>query len=279
MTRKKNKHKRQSYKKILVDNSVQIERIKYPEDVQQELDSLSNEYHFFTSHFAIHEFKVGFVFSLIQYYFLVDISPKPSDAIMIWSEKYGREPKYGLIMQGQIQRINESVEPAKDKATYLKRLELIILDVLATFENRIEGNVGDFVSDAIVKYPITDKDSYEGFSQLIKSRKTMIPMTSFWQKNSTHLDAILASEQVKKELPKIHKRLEKIKAQFSKADTTQINRGIGDAVIAVDSPKEYLILAYDSSFSFLCPCLKKEYKILEKKPKLPLLEKLLLAKL
>lgn len=257
----KKKHK--ALNKLLLDTSVQIERIKFPE-LDIELDKLAASNDIYSLNYCLYEYKTGFIKSLIDYYVLVKLYNDPAKANMKWSDKYSRDLKYFAILQGVLQRLNNSFT-SMDVETYLRQLEVSILYISETFKMKLKDIVGSFPKNEIVRFSIFSAEDYNEFIKLVNDAK-IIPMIDFWKSHRSELEAIVASIDLQKYYTKLHVKLNKILIDISMSDKHRINHGIGDAVIAVDLPSLWTIGTLDGSFDYLCPPLHKQVLKFSKSP-------------
>ncbi|MEA2056092.1 MAG: hypothetical protein U9O78_00020, partial [Patescibacteria group bacterium] len=183
-------------------------------------------------------------------------------ALNKWSDKRGRDPKYQLINQGVLARLHPRIS-FNDTQGYLDKLEANIIYFLVSFNNGLKAKCGQFAGDDVVKYDIYDRSSYKGFIELYDSRKK-IPLEKFWKDNDESLDELIKNQELKKYYEKFHDSLVKIHSDRKKADSFRVNKTIGDAVIAVDAPKKYIIVTIDRIFKYLADSLNKSLLVLPK---------------
>lgn len=262
--KKKSNRQKQKSKKVcrkgkyaLLDTSFQIERLKYENEYDACINELRKTYDIYSSYFVLYEFKVSLVRSVITFYDLVSLYSDPSKAIAKLSDTFGREPKNQVIIQSVLQRIYDSID-TKDTDSYLRKIEVIIVYIQQVFFHGLKGLKGDFSRDEIVRYKIETNDDYKGFVELYDKRKS-IPLDVFWSKHVEELQLLLQSELLEKEYEKLYKYLKKISGDSKEANNYRINHSVGDAVIAIDCPRRYAVVSLDTSFSYLCPALGKEY--------------------
>ncbi len=260
MMKKANKQKKIEPKdKFLLETSAQISRLT-PSPKKAAVDQLSKAGYIYTSHFVLYEFKTGLIKNILDYYFLVKITPTPAEAMMIWVNKWGREVKNKGILDAKIAQLFGSIDTANTQR-YLRQIRAVVFDLITNFETGIIGLIGEFGSDQIVKSDLFTEVDYKNFIDLYKTRK-FISLQSFWKNHITELQKI-TSESAKMSatdgLKKIHKFLVEIKADLTKADKHDHSKGVGDAVIAVDMPSAMKLVSLDHSFATLCPLIDKKY--------------------
>lgn len=254
----KRKHNPKSLKeKVLLETSVQINKL-LPSD-EDSVRKLSSTYDTYSSYFVLYEFKSGFIRSLIDFYFTVDAYDDVALGISKWSKKFQtREIKSKLILEALMARLYKSIQTS-DTKKYLRQVEGVIFYSLANFENGLRSIVGDFGSDQIIKQEINSKEDYQQFLDKYKQRK-IIPLQGFWSKHTNELKTLIANKSklgVSQSLKKIHKKLILIEKDIKKCDSFNINKSIGDVVIAIDCPKSMLVASFDKSFETLFPILGK----------------------
>lgn len=259
---KKNQRRKKKIKKLrrgaLLDTSIQFERIKFP-SFNKSTSLLNGKYRIYSSYYSLYEFKTGIILSLIDYYFQIELRDNVSEALAIWSDKWGRNPKYLLILQSVMSRLNNSIN-TRDIKAYLRQVEVSIIQFSIEFHDRLSGLMGSFGNDEIVKFNITDRDSFQPFWDIYYNRD-LLPMAEFWLVNSQALATLIAQTDLEVNYSKLYKRLKKIHENTLNSDKLKtVNRGVGDAIIAIDCPKQFLLVTTDSSFDILCPALGKSHK-------------------
>lgn len=259
----KKKNNRKNSKSFLLDTSIFIEKCKYP-GIQKFLEKKKSGGHRLVSaFFVLYEYKIGFVMGLIDFYFMVEAYDEIDKALVKWSEKWGRASKNALIYTAMILRIVKSIDN-DDIKSFLEKLEYVIFDEVNNFDTFLDGLVGDFQNDEIVRFRIRTKDDFFDFKNLYNQRKT-IPLDNFWEKNIDSLKKMLNSEELKKKYNKIFKHLKSIEEDCVKANNFHCNRTIGDAVIATDCSTKRILLSKDKSFEVLCTSLNKKFEIIKTK--------------
>lgn len=240
--------------KYLLDTSIQISRCNPSE--QKFVDQNLKNAKIYTSYFVRYEFLTGFIKSLIDYYFLVNITESPAIAMGIWSNEFGRATKFKTLLDAELASMAESVV-FHPKEAYLRQIEAVIFTFYSIFETDVIY-VGDFGSDDIVKTNINSSNDYQSFLDKIKLRP-FIPLNEFWSKHLTDLGLITTSldNSRRKPIIRLNKMLKKIQEDCLEANSNNINRSIGDVVIAVDCPKNLILLTTDSRFELLCPAIDK----------------------
>jgi hypothetical protein len=261
--KKNNNQKKISY---LLDTSIQIEKCKYPKEVSNFLEKKrSGECDFVSSFFVLYEFRTGLLKSIIDFYFSVKAYNDISYAFAKWSDKFQfRQVKNIVAIQAVVYRITQSIK-TNDIDDYLKKLQAVIFHLEVNFSTHLSSIVGEFQNDELIKLSIKNENEYKEFSDAYNKRKC-IPLISFWEKYSQELDSLLSDKdfQSEKKLQSMYKYLQDIKIDVYNSNKINHNKGIGDAVIAVDCGKKRTIMSFDNSFSFLCPPLNRKFEILNK---------------
>lgn len=253
--------KKDAVRKYLLDTSIQIERVKFS-DFDKKISQLASSGSLYTSNFVYYEYKVGIILSFIEFYYVVKAYNDVSIALNKWSDRIGRDPKYQLINQGILAKVNKSIN-FSDVQDYLDKLEATILYLIHYFDRNIKGRCGNFAGDEIVKFDLYNSSSYQAFKELYESRKKM-PLVAFWQQNHESLVKLVNCRLLEDKYKKFHSYLSQIKDDISKADSYWPNKMTGDAVIAADSPRDYVIITLDNIFEHLATALNKEFSILKK---------------
>lgn len=257
MGKKKKKQKNQYRDGAFLDTSFQLERIKFDE-FEKNLDQLIGKYRVFSSYYSLYEFKTGVILSLIDYYFKVELSGDVSKELAKISDKWDRDIKYQLLLQVVLHRLNESIV-TNDIKKYLRQVEAAIVYFLTVFNNKLSGLIGSFGGDEMVKLEITNRDSFQTFWDTYNDRD-VLPMIEFWRTNRQPLTRLVAHTDLKTKYSEMHKRLEKIQEDPRNSEKLKrVNKGVGDAIIAIDCPKKHLLVTTDSSFDCLCPPLGKSH--------------------
>lgn len=187
-----------------------------------------------------------------------------SKALYNWSQKgfQPREQSTVLLLNSLMYKIDESVK-AITSDEYLDKLEAAIFNLQEYFFADISSTlVGNFANDEIVKSPILSREDYDGFIDLYNKRKTIV-LSEFWEAHSKELSILIESldDKVYKKLKTV---LIEVKASSAKANSFNNNKTLGDAVISVDTPKEYIILSLDKIYASTMPPLKKGVSLINK---------------
>jgi len=241
--------------RVIFDTSFQVERLKHGKDfVARNIGPKEEKRSLF---FVLYEFKTGFLRSAFDYYCLVSVLASPADALAKWSDRFApRELKNIMLIESVIKRISEKVFD-NDKKTHLRKLEAAINFTISTFDTDLEL-MGDFSGDEIVRFEVFGESSYQAFIELHNSRKAL-PQKAFWERNRIHLDKFIESKKLfsDQKYEKMFDKLNSVKIDINKLDNINVNRGIGDAIISVDSPKGGTIVTTDKIYDLLCGILDK----------------------
>lgn len=246
-------------RKLLLETSVQIGKF-IPDPKGSLLDKLPKDSDLYSSYFVLYEFKVGLIRNLIDFYYLVKLCDNPSQAIGMWSQKFGnRELKNKIILEALMAKMYSSIS-THDTKKYLRLVEGVIYWLITNFDTEIKGMVGDFGSDIIVKSEIRNNSDYQDFLSKHNSRKC-IPLDKFWSKHVKELKLLIDNKtefSANENLKKIYEKLVAVYNKLENANKYTINKAIGDAVITTDSPKQFAIATLDRSFDVICKVLQKE---------------------
>jgi len=250
--------------RLLIETTAQIKRLR-PE-YSDYSNKLNSKYLTFTSFLVLYEFKIGFIRTLINFYFRVKISESPAKAISSWSESYKiRELKNEIILEAMIANIFGSIH-TEDKDKYLRQIEGVIWYLLSSFKSGIISFVGDFGSNEIVKFKITSSDNYQNFLNLCNENE-IIALDKFWLKYKKELKLLSGGKSEfnkNKKLRKVYEALNKIESDLSNANKPTINKIVMDAAIAVDCPPKLKILTSDDLFRILCPLVGRGLLLFDK---------------
>jgi len=262
--RRKKKKSRNKFKRdrVLLDTSVQI-RKTVDSSIRIQLQRISSHSNLFSSYLVLYEFKVGFIKVLIDFYLRVKICGNVSDAIASWSNSFKmREIKNKILLEALMLKFFNSID-ASSVERYLAQIEAIIFNLLREFYVDLKGIVGSFSQDEIVQYDIRSREDYEEFLSKYNSRKC-IPLSEFCKARLISIEKILNFQTKRsKSIEKICNHLESIKTNVKNADKYNVNRAVGDAVIAIDCPSSFIIASLDSLFEFLCRSLDKKFLIIQ----------------
>lgn len=250
--------------KVLLDTSIQIEKIKPGNSVQAYQTKTSSTEDWYTSHFVSYEFRTGFIRSLIDFHSLLEIK-SPEDAVAKWSDTFStRELKYFVILSSVLLQLAKKISTTDSKTEdYQRKVEGAIRYMLAVFDTGLVDHVGDFASNDIVQFSFNQEDSFYKFVELHNSQK-IIELEAFWNKNKVLLDVLIADGKFTKKYDYFLKKLKAVQVDPSSLKNASINKGIGDAVIVADAPHTFTLLSIDHLFKILCEAGDRKYIILKK---------------
>ncbi|MEK7581123.1 MAG: hypothetical protein AAB512_02450 [Patescibacteria group bacterium] len=253
----RNLKQKQHKQSLLLDTSVQIDKFN-PGSIDAALRKLSANYDLYTSYFVKYEFKTGFIRSLIAFYSRVNIDG-PIKATAKWGKSFHpRDLKYKAIMDCIIAQCDKTIYIG-DKKKYLAQIEMVIFHLMNNFMTELTGIVGDFSDDEVIDYEILTSSDFAEFEKKINDRKC-IPQAGFWEKHKIELVLLIKDKtvQTSKDFESVNKYLREISEDFKKSDKYFHNKGVGDVIIAIDSPKTHKLVSLDSAFQTYCKVLKKE---------------------
>lgn len=245
----------------ILDTSIQIDKYKPASKSQQ---YLINKQDLYSSNFVLYEFKSGFIKTLIDYYLLIELTGDVPTAMGMWSNKFSKRDQSNIhILNAVTGTLFDSINTSSTEEA-LRQTEASIYWLLNNFDTELVSIVGEFGSDPVVRFKIFSQKDYGPFLKLISGRKDIIALDGFWNKHSSELSTLIAGKEEFKTpaLKSILTNLEKIEADITKANQFRINKGVGDAVIAVDSLGSMILASLDHSFETMMPLLGKPHFIL-----------------
>lgn len=253
--------------KLVLDTSIQLEKIKNPEYSK---NFKTEDYDLYTLHFVEYEFRTGFIRSLIDFYFRVERSADPATAKAKLSNSFKiREVKNFAILESIIDRLSTRIALNRaKKEDYLRMIEAAIFSSLQSFDLPLKQKIGSFAGDSIVRFPIFDRDDYFAFSDHHNSRK-VIPLEDFWNKNKESLSTLAHSVEpyqaknntCKKDYTKLHALLSTVDGDVKESSKEPINKKMGDSVIVTDSPSTFALGSTDCVFTVLGGLLDKSIEL------------------
>ncbi len=261
---KKSKKSKIKKLKYLVDTSIQITRFRQPY-LEKELTKLSQSNLIYTSYYVFYEFKAGIIKNLIDYYLIVKNSTDIASAFSYWSDRFRpRELKNKLILDSIMANLYEKME-LKNKDIYLIQVESVIFHLLKNFLTNITGIIGDFSDNEILKFNIDKSEYYEDFQRAVKAN-SFIKLEPFLKSKITEIQTLANNDTFKndKKLEKLYQCIKEISLDLSKANTHNVSKSIGDAIITLDCPLSHTLVTTDHSFEVLCTCLSKPYMRISK---------------
>ncbi len=242
----------------ILDTSIQIDKYKPASKSQKYLIGKRRLY---SSNFVLYEFKSGFIKTLIDYYLLVELTGDVPTAMGMWSNNFSKRDQSNIhILNAVTGTMFGSINTSSPKDA-LRQTEASIYWLLNNFDTELVNMVGEFGSDAVVKFNIFSQQDYKPFLKLINDRKDIIVLDKFWNKHSSELSTLITGKKEFKTLAlkSILVKLEKIEADITKANQFRVNKGVGDAVIAVDSLGSMILTSLDHSFETMMPLLGKPH--------------------
>lgn len=260
MTKKRKKKKPLIKRdKYLLDTSLQIERL-YAQDTEKEVRRLIQRGDIYSSYFVLYEFKAGLIQHIIEFYFVVKVSQDISLAKAYWANNFSqRGSKYIHILESLIFKNLDSIS-TKDTYTYLLVIEATIYHMLCNFYTDLKGLVGQFKDLEVSNFNLDSSDNYADFMALCERNK-FVKLKVFFERNMDSLKKLIENEDLENatKYKKIYNGLVEIQNNLNKADTHNISKAVGDAVIAIDTPSDYTIAGLDASFNLLCKCINKTF--------------------
>lgn len=249
-------------RKWFLETSVFINRFLGHNLLKQKIKATIGTESCYTSLFVFYEFKRSVVKTLIELYFQVLEEDQPSDAIAYYKENFSnRENK---IVIGAISDLISNEDLANNKLKFLINLERLILDILEQMSNSISEFVSNQAKCPLGKVAISSNEDFEKFINQIKC-KANCNIANFWKNHLGILKMLTQKENIElhqknKEFKKFLPLLYEVIKDYKKGQTVKNCLKLGDIIIALEMPKDYIMLTFDRSFESLCPIMKKTVK-------------------
>lgn len=241
------------------DTSIFLEYLKLPTPkANKYLDSTTSNGRRMASSYSVIEMNKRLLVVAINFYDTINELRDVASAKIELSNKWGREPKYYLILDGIVER-NKTSDFKNDYKSYLALLEIIIVDIQDKIYTLVHSFNGDFKSHPLYKTRIFSKDNFE---QLRQEGGNFNPkdFLDTWKKDQKQLEQ--ASQyfdnlKTKKKLNKIETEIDALVKELLKDYPSPTWKNMGDLLIALNSPKSHNLLAHDNLFSTLGNMLSK----------------------
>lgn len=236
----------------------------------------------YISRYVKMEFRRSFIKALIDFYFMLDMPQMRTidDAFSLWSEKFRTsELKAILQIAGQLfatQSLSTSNPHHKKKAL----IELARL--IKRYQIKLNGKFKDTATDTprcarggvTLNLKMTDLDSIkkslrefvDKFNDVDNCRNNCRIDTFLLTRRKTTVERYveLGNKSPKnddtKGFKKIAENFEEVLQNGSKSCTCKRCEKIGDAVIALDAPRDMTLEHTDSSFNHLCPPIAQPHR-------------------
>ena len=219
------------------------------------------------------EFIRSHISSVIQFGLLLGLPSIPTveDALKVWADKFGRDPKVGLYVASEILAgYGTDINDARDKrqairviGSYIQRLEM---KLRRSFTD--PGRDTTHCARAEVEFPTVGRDvlrSLEDFSSRFNDvafcRSKCKIHESLFNRHKSEADMLVkegdrlqVSESKRKTgFPKIASDLKDALSKGEGKFTCATCGKIGDAIIALDADRTMRLEHVDASFDQLCP--------------------------
>jgi len=233
----------------------------------------------YISKFIQMEFKRSYLSNAIAFYFILHLDTVPTigDALRLWSNRFkGSELKAILQLAGDLFDSHRfELENPRDKqkaldalGRYIKRLEI-----------KLRGKFNDTGINATccaraeVIFNVDLEDMAEGFRKFVDAFNDVQRCRSHCRVDdfllNRHLKQVhsyvkdatsLPNNPANRGFKNIAKNLDDILQKGATACTCKMCEKVGDAIIALETPRDMRLEHTDNSFNHLCPPLKLEHK-------------------
>ncbi|MBP5974482.1 hypothetical protein HW132_17540 [Brasilonema sp. CT11] len=261
-----------------LDTSVTRSLLLSTQTYKQYFESQFTDQQLYISNYIQMEIKRSYLINLISFYFVLRLETinNIGDAIALWSNRFKTsELKAILQLIPQLfstHQLNFSSPQDKEKALsilaiYIKRFELILR---RKFNNtNIDSTV---CARALVPLNVDLKNPADGLKQFadefgdVKTCRSQCQIDQFLLVQ--YRDEISRLVQIASQLPKnsntrgfinIANNLKEILAVGASACDCKRCEKIGDAVIALDAPRNMRLEHTDNSFDYLCPTINQPH--------------------
>jgi len=268
-----------SIQKHYLDTSIVRKRLLGPKIYQNYLDSQFGNDPCYISKFIQMEFKRSYLINIISFYFNTRLPTMETidDALSYWSDKY-RSSELKAIIQLvadviKIRAIDFSNPQDKQKALrqlgrYIKRIELKLRRELKDI-----GKDSTRCERAAVPLKADPEDIASGFKNFFvafndeESCRKRCHVDSFLlnrylseiEKYVKKADG-LPTDNSTKGFKRIAENLKKLLEKGGKLCSCRMCGNIGDAIIALDAPRNMVLEHIDRAFDYLCPIICQLHK-------------------
>jgi hypothetical protein len=216
--------------------------------------------------------------NIIEFYFTLRLSTIPtlSDALTFWSNKY-QASKHKAIEQLVAQLLSKrsiAFSRPQDKEKALRVLETLIRQFVESFQTRFVNKGQDSTHCARAAVPLNvaaenlveELKQFAGAFDNVEACRHQCQIDQFLL--DVHRSELEAYVQQAAELPtnsrtrgfiRIAEGLKVIQEQGAAACSCKRCEQIGDAVIALDAPRQMVLEHTDQSFDYLCPPIQQPH--------------------
>jgi hypothetical protein len=224
------------------------------------------------------EVQRSYLCKIIEFYFILDLDSiqNISDAIIFWSNYYksSQHKAVARLMAQLLQQRPIDLSDPQDKGKALDAIAALIIQFSELLQNRFVSTETDSTNcaRAQVTLNVTDNAAEEFMRFLsafdnVKACRSQCRIDQFLL--NEHLSEIesyiqysenLAKNSDSRGFIKIAENLKEIINQGSDACSCKRCERIGDAVIALDTPREMQLEHTDRSFDYLCPLIQQPHR-------------------
>ncbi|HSW66189.1 MAG TPA: hypothetical protein VLI54_03570 [Bacillota bacterium] len=221
-----------------------------------------------TLYYCLIEFRLGLLHSWVEYFKSVEALGDVHMAISVASETFRiRELKNHALLQATLSYLNDSIHP-HDIDLYLAQVESAIFEIQEMTQRIIRRVEGNFEGHPVLAATLNSREDYGEFLRICKE-DYVVSLQGFLKQREGEIGGLLqylrAQSFKGRDGPRAQAvclLLEAALAQPDKCDMKSKNRRYGDIVIALDSPKQNIILTKDALFRLLSDGLGKSSKVI-----------------
>jgi hypothetical protein len=224
------------------------------------------------------EVQRSYLCKIIEFYFILNLDSiqNISDALIFWSNHYksSQHKAVARLMAQLLQQRPLDLSDSQDKAKALEAIAALIIQFSELLRNRFVSTETDSTNcaRAQVTLKVIDNAAEEFIRFLsafdnVKACRSRCRIDQFLL--SEHLSEIesyvqysetLAKNSNSRGFIKIAENLKEIINQGSDACSCKRCERIGDAVIALDAPRQMQLEHTDHSFDYLCPLIQQPHR-------------------
>lgn len=254
-----------------LETSAQIKRLFGHSAHKKIISELLKGKKIYSSFFVFREFKQTIILPLVDFYFVLSEEKNFHDAVSVYLDKTRsiRDTKgFGQHVTAMLLENKTRNDLNNDKNKALIEIKKTILSLYFTFEsiinNNFVANISSF-NNSKIKLGITDQD-FNNFKEQIVCNKHC-GQEKFWSKQKDILQVLINQENIDKFKSnkgyfKVVAILKEIYSDFSRADMITRCNALGDAIIAIECPKNFRLISLDKAFIAFCIILQKKYLII-----------------
>jgi len=268
-----------SIQKHFLDTSVVRPLLLGTDSYKQYLKSQFKDEPCYISRFVQMEIKRSFLINIMSFYFMIRLNTMPtvSDALKYWSNKFKTSELKAIIQLAAVilrwRDIDFNSTADKPKALrelgrYIKRIECKLRRYFKDI-----GRDSTRCARAAIPLKADPSDIATGFKNFFEAFndeetcKTKCRIDRFLLErypSEIRKYVLYADEQPTnndtKGFKKISEKLKGLLEKGTKLCSCRLCESIGDAVIALDSPRNMILEHIDKAFDYLCPIIKQPHK-------------------